>query len=139
LTGLLRNHRYYYLPFTSNDAGPDGMFLTLPSAEDHRDAITNPRGLFNFRFQFGSCANQRPGDGTGPGLPAYGTMLETLPGKVHFSIMNGDWLYEDKREFTVDQWREQTGWRQGPLPKLLQLAPSITGVWENYPKFATTS
>ena len=118
-----------------NDVGEEGSFLTLPSAEDHRDPVTNPRGLFNFRFQFGSCANQKPGSGTGPGLPAYETMLKTLPGKVHFSIMNGDWLYEDKREFTVDEWKQQTGFRDGAVPRLLQLAPSITGVWENYKYF----
>lgn len=135
LTGLKPDVRYYYLPFTQNDVGPEGTFLTLPSAEDYRDAATNPRGLFNFRFQFGSCANQRPGDSTGPGLPAYGTMLKTLQDKVHFSIMNGDWLYEDKREFTVDQWKEQTAWQDAQPPRLLQLAPSITGVWENYKYF----
>jgi alkaline phosphatase D len=105
LTGLKPNVRYYYLPFTRNDAGDEGTFLTLPSSEDYRDPETNPRGLFNFRFQFGSCANQKPGNGTGPGLPAYETMLRTLAGKVHFSIMNGDWLYEDKREFTVEDWK----------------------------------
>jgi len=135
ITGLKPNVRYYYVPFTSNDVGEEGSFLTLPSAEDHRDAVTNPRGLFNFRFQFGSCANQKPGSGTGPGLPAYETMLRTLPGKAHFSIMNGDWLYEDKREFTVAEWKQQTGVRDGGLPRLLELAPSITGVWENYKYF----
>jgi hypothetical protein len=62
-------------------------------------------------------------------------MLKALPGKIHFSIMNGDWLYEDKREFTVDQWREQIGLGNGPLPRILQLAPSLTGVWENYKYF----
>jgi hypothetical protein len=48
--------------------------------------------------------------------------------------MNGDWLYEDKREFTVDQWREQVR-LQGPPPRVLQLAPSLAGVWENYKYF----
>jgi len=133
LTGLKPNTRYYYLPFTRADAGTEGAFLTLPSAEEHRHPATNPRGLFNFRFQFGSCANQKPGSGTGPSLPAYETMLRSLPGKAHFSIMNGDWLYEDKREFTVEEWKRQTGVQA--LPRLLQLAPSITGVWENYKYF----
>ncbi|MCI0420917.1 MAG: alkaline phosphatase D family protein [Acidobacteria bacterium] len=135
LKELAPNTRYYYQPITRDDAGPEGSFLTLPSPESYRDPSTNPRGLFNFRFQFGSCANQRPGDGTGPGLPAYGTMLKQLPGALHFSIMNGDWLYEDKREFTVEAWREQTGVRNVPLPKILELAPSIAGVWENYKYF----
>jgi phosphodiesterase/alkaline phosphatase D-like protein len=135
IKGLQPNTRYYYQPVTANDAGPEGSFVTLPSPEDFRDLATNPRGLFNFRFQFGSCANQKPGNGTGPTLPAYATMLSSLPGKIHFSIMNGDWLYEDKREFTVDQWREQVGLRSGTVPRLLELAPSITGVWENYKYF----
>jgi alkaline phosphatase D len=135
LTGLASNTLYNYQPVTAADAGPEGSFLTLPSAENYRDPTTNPRGLFNFRFQFGSCADQRPVNGTGPGLPAYGTMLKRLPGAVHFSIMNGDWLYEDKREFTVQQWQEQTGSRNAPLPRILELAPSIAGVWENYKYF----
>jgi alkaline phosphatase D len=125
LTGLRPDTLYYYQPVTGRDAGPEGSFRTLPSPDDYRDAATNPRGLFNFSFQFGSCANQRPGDSTGPGLPAYATMLRTLAGKAHFSIMNGDWLYEDKREFTVDQWRAQVALQNRPLPRILQLAPSI--------------
>jgi phosphodiesterase/alkaline phosphatase D-like protein len=135
LTGLRPDTRYHYRPVTDRDAGSEGSFVTLPSPEDYRNPVTNPKGLFNFSFQFGSCANQKPGSGTGPGLPAYATMLRTLPGKAHFSIMNGDWLYEDKREFTVDQWREQVGLRNQSLPRILQLAPSITGVWENYKYF----
>jgi len=91
LKGLNPNTRYYYQPVTAGGTGPEGSFLTLPSSESYRDMVTNPRGLFNFRFQFGSCADQRPAGGTGPGLPAYGTMLRQLPGAVHFSIMNGDW------------------------------------------------
>jgi alkaline phosphatase D len=135
LTGLRPNTRYYYRPVTNRDSGNEGSFLTLPAPDDYRSPVTNPRGLFNFSFQFGSCANQKPGSGTGPGLPAYGTMLRTLPGKAHFSIMNGDWLYEDKREFTVDEWRAQVNLGDRPLPRILQLAPSIAGVWENYKYF----
>ena len=135
LTGLQPNTLYYYQPITSRDAGQEGSFHTLPSSKDFVDPTTNPRGLFNFSFQFGSCANQKPGSGTGPGLPAYATMLRSLPGKAHFSIMNGDWLYEDKREFTVDEWKAQVALGTRPLPRILQLAPSITGVWENYKYF----
>lgn len=135
LKGLSPNTRYYYRPVTGGDNGPAGSFVTLPSAAAYRDPSTNPRGLFNFRFQFGSCADQRPNGGTGPSLPAYGTMLKQLPGSVHFSIMNGDWLYEDKREFSVEDWREQTGFTNARLPKILELAPSLAGVWENYKYF----
>jgi phosphodiesterase/alkaline phosphatase D-like protein len=135
LTGLRPNTRYHYLPVTNRDAGPEGSFVTLPSSEAYIDPVTNPGGLFNFAFQFGSCANQKPGSGTGPALPAYATMLRTLADKVHFSIMNGDWLYEDKREFTVDEWKEQVALGNRTLPPVLQLAPSIAGVWENYKYF----
>ncbi len=128
LTGLEPNTRYYYQPVTARDAGTAGSFRTLPDAEAFRDPVTNPRGLFNFRFQFGSCAQQV----IRPELPAYRTMLSKLRDQTLFSIMNGDWLYEEKRDFTVDQWREQNGVAAGSEPSILKLAPSITGVWENY-------
>ena len=135
LSGLQPDTRYWYQPLTTTDAGPTGSFRTLPRAADYRDAETNPRGLFNFRFQFGSCANQKPGSGTGPGLPAYGTMLRDWQEKILFSIMNGDWLYEDKRDFTAEEWRAQTGITAANQPAIVSLAPSITGVWENYKYF----
>ncbi|MEX2262629.1 MAG: alkaline phosphatase D family protein [Bryobacteraceae bacterium] len=136
LTGLLPGTKYYYRVVTARDSRPGGSFLTLPSAEDHRNAGFNPRGLFNFRFQFGSCADQRPtGVNSGPSLPAYRTMLAHLKDKVHFSIMNGDWLYEDQRDFTVEEWLRQVGAREMDPPRVLKIAPSLTGVWENYKIF----
>ena len=79
-------------------------FVTLPSAEAHREPTHNPRGLFNFRFQFGSCANQNPKSGIGPSLPTYATMQRELPGKALFSIMNGDFIYEEHRSMPVADW-----------------------------------
>jgi len=135
LAGLQGNTRYWYQVLTAQDAGYVGSFRTLPRAADYRHAETNPRGLFNFRFQFGSCANQNMNNGTGPGLPAYATMMRDWEDKFHFSIMNGDWLYEQKRDFTAEEWRAQTGTPAGQMPSILKLAPSITGVWENYKYF----
>jgi len=135
LEGLDPDTRYYYQPVTARDAGAAGSFRTLPAPEQFRHPETNPRGLFNFRFQFGSCADQRPRNTPGPDLPAYRTMLSHLRDKASFSIMNGDWLYEDKREFTVEQWRAQNGVAAGQVPRILQIAPSLTGVWENYKFF----
>lgn len=135
LTGLAPGTRYHYQTFTAQDESMPGSFVTLPSGKDWAHPQTNPKGLFNFRFQFGSCANQKPGNGTGPGLPAYGTMLRDWKDKIAFSIMNGDWLYEDKREFTVDEWRQQTATPPASLPAILRLAPSLAGVWENYKYF----
>ena len=136
LTGLEPNTRYWYQPVTANDAGYTGSFRTLPKAAGFFNAQTNPKGLFNFRFQFGSCANQNAGNGNGPTLPAYATMMRDWQDKIAFSIMNGDWLYENKREFTAEEWREQNGVRDAAaMPSILKLAPSIAGVWENYKYF----
>ena len=128
LTGLEPNTRYYYQPVTPRDAGPAGSFRTLPDGDAYRDAVTNPRGLFNFRFQFGSCAQQK----IRPELPAYRTMMTKLRDNILFSIMNGDWLYEEKRDFSAEEWRMQNGVAVGAEPMIVKFAPSITGVWENY-------
>lgn len=128
LTGLEPDTRYYYQPVTANDVGPAGSFRTLPDAASFRDPVTNPRGLFNFRFQFGSCAQQK----IRPELPAYRTMMNKLRDQTLFSIMNGDWLYEEKRDFTTAEWRQQNSVAAGAEPPIVKFAPSITGVWENY-------
>ncbi len=139
LTGLKPGTKYYFrlVAGGSNEGSPahSGTFLTLPDPEDYRHLETNPRGLFNFKFEFGSCNNQKPNNGTGPSLPAFKTMRERLTDKVLFSITNGDWLYEDKREFPVADWCKQTGCAADAVPEIVKLAPSITGVWENYKFF----
>lgn len=136
LEGLAPNTRYFYrvVPEGSTRGGssPDGSFLTLPDAARYRNAEHNPRGLFNFRFEFACGNNQNPGSGMGPGLPAFKTMLERLKDKVHFAILNGDWLYEADRAYPVESWRKDTGTPENALPLLVRLAPSITGVWQNY-------
>ena len=125
LTGLKSNTRYYY---QLDGGGQSGTFKTHPAPSDfgHRD--TNPRGLFNFSFAFGSCANQK----TDIDLPAYKVMNRQHAPKVLFSIMNGDWLYEEKRDYPATEWRKQVGISEAETPRIVKLAPSITGVWENY-------
>ncbi len=132
LTGLQPGTRYAYCIEGSSAAERAGSFQTLPSAESYRDAETNPKGLFNFSFQFGSCADQKVGGALGATLPAYKTMRQQHGKKVLFQIMNGDWVYEEKRDFTVSQWREQCGLSEAETPRLARIAPSITGVWENF-------
>jgi hypothetical protein len=117
-------------------AGIGGSFRTLPSAEEHRHDVYNPRGLFNVKFEAGSCANQGP-HSLGPSLPAYKTMLDQHGDKLQFAIMNGDWLYEDKRDFSAEAWLKQVGARAQDMPRVVRLAPSITGVWENYKSYLT--
>lgn len=132
ISGLQPGTRYHYRIAGTSTADRTGTFVTLPSPDTYRDPETNPRGLFNFSFQFGSCANQLHGGAKGATLPAYKTMREQHGKKVLFSIMNGDWVYEEKRDYTVAQWLEQCGLSTSQIPRIAKLAPSITGVWENF-------
>jgi alkaline phosphatase D len=133
LTGLKPGTTYHYQIYIGKvPSGPAGSFLTLPSAEAHREATHNPKGLFNFRFQFGSCANQNPKNGIGPSLPTYATMLRELHGKSLFSIMNGDFIYEEHRSMPVSDWLMEVGLKAEQTPKILELAPNVVGLWENY-------
>ncbi len=133
LRGLQPDTRYHYRVFMGGVAqGLPGCFRTLPSAELTHDEQHNPRGLFNFKFEIGSCANQNPLNGIGHSLPLYDTMLRALRDSAHFHIMNGDWLYEELREFPVEAWRAQRGLSIESAPVITRLAPTIVGVWENY-------
>ncbi len=132
LTDLRPDTRYHYrLALESAGAledGPGGTFRTLPDPALARDPEHNPRGLFNFAFEF-ACGNNQGVHSLGPGLPAFATMLRSgLPERIHFSILNGDWLYEDARETPVAEWLRQTGLRAEQAPAV----PSLVGVWENY-------
>jgi phosphodiesterase/alkaline phosphatase D-like protein len=133
ITGLRPNTQYFYrvaaqgAPSTS---GLGGSFRTLPDAAQHRNAKHNPKGLFNFRYEFACGNNQNLGGGLGPALPTFRTMLDRIRDKVHFAILNGDWLYEASRDYPSSAWMKQTG--ASMAPKIVDLAPSITGVWENY-------
>jgi phosphodiesterase/alkaline phosphatase D-like protein len=133
LTGLKPQTHYHYQIFIGKvPSGPGGSFWTLPSAAAHREATHNPKGLFNFRFQFGSCANQNPKSGIGPSLPTHATMLRELHGKTLFSIMNGDFIYEEHRSMPPSAWLMQAGLTPEQAPRLVNLAPNIVGLWENY-------
>ena len=132
--GLTPNTKYYYQVVAGDAAPPvtpDGSFLTLPLAEAYRNAQHNPKGLFNFRFEFGTGNNQRPA-GEGPWPPAFKTMLEHLQDKVYFHIQNGDFIYEEKRDYRVEEWLGQVGLTADQAPRIVNLAPGIVGVWENY-------
>ncbi len=133
LTGLRPQTLHHYQVYLGDlPSGPPGSFLTLPDAEAHREAEHNPRGLFNFRFQFGSCANQNPKSGIGPSLPAYATMRRELHGKVHFSIMNGDFIYEEHRSMPPEDWLREAGLTPDRAPELVRLVPTLPGLWQNY-------
>ncbi|QDT04186.1 PhoD-like phosphatase [Rubripirellula lacrimiformis] len=131
LTGLQADTRYHYQIWVNQRPhGLPGSFITLPSKEESRNAEYNPAGLFNFRFQIGSCANQNPLHGAGHRMTTYEHLNADWADKVHFHIMNGDWLYEELRTFPAEAWRLIQGVQENP--KVVEVAPTIVGVWENY-------
>ena len=133
ITGLKPNTKYFYRVATgSENNASGGSFRTLPRAATYRDPELNPRGVFNFSFEFGCGNAQRPGHGGGYNAPAFKTMFEKLKDKVHFSIQNGDWLYEDSRSYSPEQWSRQVGVSASRVPGILRIAPTLAGVWENY-------
>lgn len=129
--GLEPDTRYHYQIWVNDRPhGLPGAFRTLPSAESSKNSEHNPQGLFNFRFQIGSCANQNPLHGVGHRLPTYENLNQDWADKVHFHVMNGDWLYEELREYPPEAWRLTQGIKNFPLT--VQVMPTIVGVWENY-------
>ena len=131
IDGLRSDTRYFYQIWVNDRPhGLPGSFRTLPSPEDTHEPTHNPKGLFNFRFQIGSCANQNPLNGIGHRTPTYETLNRDWSNRVHFHIMNGDWLYEELREYPPEAWRLTHGLDAFPLS--VQVMPTIVGVWENY-------
>ena len=130
--------KYYYrveMPGISELTGRRGSFRTLPAAQQYRSEQLNPQGLFNFKFEYACGNNQNPGHSNGPRLPAFHTMLREIKDDIDFAILNGDWLYETQREYTPGQWLQQVGQPSGVAPALVQSAPAIVGVWQNYKHF----
>jgi len=110
IKGLAPDTRYHYQIWVNGRPhGWPGSFETRPNEEIMRDAEYNPRGLFNFRFEIGSCANQNPLHGIGHRSPTYEHLNRDWSSKVDFHIMNGDWLYEDRREYPASDWLHQVG------------------------------
>jgi phosphodiesterase/alkaline phosphatase D-like protein len=138
LTGLAPNTRYWYevkIPESNGRTGRGGSFRTLPEPDQFRHPEYNPRGLFNFSFEFACGNNQNPRHSIGPALPTFRTMLREIASDIHFAILNGDWLYEVRREYTPEQWAGQVGIDGSQIPAVLKAAPTLTGVWENYKFF----
>ena len=138
LTNLQSNSQYHYQVWVNGRPhGLPGQFRTLPSADDTRNAEHNPKGLYNFRFQIGSCANQNPLHGGGHRLQTYEHLNRDWADKVHFHIMNGDWLYEELREYPPEAWRLTQGIKD--YPTSVKVMPTVVGVWENYKLYLSRS
>ncbi len=131
VSGLKPDTTYTYeVELDTGDWIKGGTFTTLPHADQMRTEH-NPEGFFNFCFEFG-CGNRQFVGAMGPQLPGFKTIFEKLNGKLDFQIMNGDWLYEELRTTPLDYWKEKNGVNDENIPKVVQVAPAIVGVWENY-------
>jgi alkaline phosphatase D len=140
---LKADTKYYYELVVGEAAIPviqrSGSFRTLPDADEIRDKKHNPEGKFNFSFELGACNNQIL-KGWGPEMPAYGTMLEKgIPDQVSFAILNGDFIYEEGRDYAPEQWLTDVGITPEQTPEIVTIAPTIVGVWENYKRYLERS
>jgi hypothetical protein len=118
LTGLEPNTRYYYKVITENsEEGPGGSFRTLRDGEALKDPAHNPRGLFNFKFEFGCGNSQRVqsekdrravfrdiGTQAWYDYLAWSNPLVHTPG-IHFGIgtfkTNDDVLFDHEADFSA--------------------------------------
>ncbi|MDP7302532.1 MAG: alkaline phosphatase D family protein, partial [Pirellulaceae bacterium] len=135
IKNLKARTEYFYelvIPGSTVRTGRGGSFRTLPNGRDYVDKDLNPKGLFNFSFEFACGNNQNLGHSIGPALPTFRTMLDRIADDIDFAILNGDWLYESQREFKPSQWLAQVDCPAVESPKVVRVAPTIVGVWENY-------
>lgn len=127
---LSADTRYHY---RIADHQLSGSFRTMPRAKDFKNPKGNPKGLFNFRFEF-ACGNNPKGggDSVGPTLPVFDTLNAQVRDKVRFAIQNGDWLYETRRDYPPQEWLHQVGLSKANAPSIVRHAPTVVGVWQNY-------
>lgn len=142
ITGLKPNTKYYYaleIPGAETSTHRRGSFRTLPDAADFVHEKLNPRGLFNFSFEFACGNNQNPGQSVGPSTPTFRTMTDRIADDIHFAILNGDWLYETRRTYQVSQWLAQVNRPVEDTPHAVKVSPALVGVWQNYKHFLEQS
>jgi alkaline phosphatase D len=117
LIGLAADTRYFYgiridgqLIDTRVDFhDPWPAFQTLADAGIARDEAVNPEGLTNLCFAIGHCMSQEPGPRSGghyASSPVFDTLLARHGNEPRFMIINGDIIYEEQRDGTLDGVRE---------------------------------
>ena len=130
LEGLKPGTKYYYAIYANGkQVSQSGSFKTLPDREALKSRH-NPKGLFNFSFEFACGNNQNPNNGLGHSMPAFNTLNTKFRDNLDFAIQNGDWIYEEDRDFTTLQWQKQVGVEKAP--QILENVPHLPGVWQNY-------
>src|SRR6056297_488686 len=116
ITDLQPATRYYYgvridgvlADLRDSVREPWPSFRTLPDATTWHDPQLNPKGLFDLRFAIGHCASQDPDRSGGQyaNTPAYETILREHRDEVMFGIVNGDVIYEERRDGSLAGIRE---------------------------------
>jgi len=116
ISDLRPNTRYYYgirIGGELADIRPDfhdrwPSFRTLPDETSYADARNNPQGLFNVNFAVGHCASQDPDRSGGQyvNTPAYDVIRRRHAAEAMFAIVNGDVIYEERRDGTIDGVRD---------------------------------
>ncbi len=116
IRGLRANTRYYYavringviadLRADIEDHWP--AFKTLPDGTSFVDSANNPDRLFNVTFAVGHCASQDPDTSGGQyvSTPAYDQIRKRHSDEVMFALVNGDVIYEERRDGTLGGVRE---------------------------------
>ncbi len=87
---------------------PWPSFRTLPDRDSYADAENNPDGRFNVCFSVGCCACQDPvvSGGQYGSPPTFATLLDRHGDEIQFHWMNGDTIYEERRDGTLEGVRE---------------------------------
>jgi alkaline phosphatase D len=141
ITGLDPDSQYSY-DIETPDSGfrmDGGTFRTLPHEDQFQIPDLNPRGLFNFSFEYGCGNMQNETHPIGTAMRTYKTMYDQLKDEIHFQIMNGDWLYEDVRVTPPEKWMRDNQVSEADVPDVVGIVPTIVGVWENYKRYLTRS
>lgn len=116
LRGLEPNTQYYYAiritgtlaDLRSDILSPWPSFKTLPNKRSFVDPQNNPDGLFNVTFAIGHCASQDPDRSGGmyTSTPAFNMLRMRHADEAMFAIVNGDVIYEERRDGTLDGIRD---------------------------------
>jgi phosphodiesterase/alkaline phosphatase D-like protein len=105
-------------------------FRTLPDSTVYRDEPHNSEGRFNICFSIGCCASQDPvrSGGQYGSPPAFDTLLKHHGEDVQFHLMNGDTIYEEDRDGTLDGlwYNYRLYWKRGrSFARMTRSVPTI--------------